>query len=353
MRLCIASQYLSGGSGGIARVARLTAKVAHQQGYTVAALAAADTQPVDDLPVPVRVFGQQRLRFVLACQREALSTGHFIYDFPGTGRAHVPIPILARPYAVWVCGIEIWEGMRPDYRRVIEGAHTIFSISNYSKARAEALHGCFARAQVCWLSTYEDVAAEVRRDRQSGPPTALIIARIAEDRYKGHEPLIAAWPAVVSKISDARLVIAGGGVRLGEVRAAAAASPAAANIDVLGFVPEADLETLWQRASVFAMPSLGEGFGLVYVEAMRHGLPVIGSIHDAAPEVNLDGVTGYNVDIGRPDDLVDRLIALLGDPGHAAAIGQRGLQRWRENFSYSGFQSRFAPLLNGFTGGNS
>jgi phosphatidyl-myo-inositol dimannoside synthase len=350
MRLCIASQYMSGGSGGIARVARLTAKVAHQQGYQVTALAAADMQPVDDLPVPVRVFGQQRLRFVLACQREALSAGHFIYDFPGTGRGHFPVPSLARPYAVWVHGIEIWEHMRPEYRRVIEGAHTIFANSNYSKARAEALHGCFARAQVCWLSTYEDVPAEIMPDRKAGPPTALIISRIAEDRYKGHELLIAAWPAVVSKIRDARLVIAGGGVRLGEVRAVAAASPVAANIDVLGFVPEDDLEPLWQRATVFAMPSLGEGFGLVYIEAMRHGLPVIGSIHDAASEVNLEGVTGYNVDTGRPDDLVDRLVALLGDPGHAAAMGQRGLQRWREHFSYSGFQSRFAPLLNGFTG---
>jgi phosphatidyl-myo-inositol dimannoside synthase len=145
-------------------------------------------------------------------------------------------------------------------------------------------------------------------------------------------------------------VIAGGGIRLEEVRALAMSSPAAANIDVLGFVPEEDLEQLWRRATVFAMPSLGEGFGLVYVEAMRHGLPVIGSIHDAASEVNLDGETGYNVDVERPDDLVDRLVGLLGNLDHAEAVGKRGLQRWQSQYSFAGFQARFTPLLDAFTG---
>jgi phosphatidyl-myo-inositol dimannoside synthase len=350
MRVCVAAQFLAGGTGGIARVARLTARSAHAAGYHVSALAAAETTVVGDLPVPVQGFQNNRLKFVLACQMEAVRTGHFIYDFPGTGRGHLPLPSVARPYAVWVHGVEVWENMRSDYRRVIEGAHAIFVNSRYTKDRAEALHGCFARAQVCALATYENEPASVLIDRQAGPPTALIISRIAEDRYKGHEVLIAAWPAVMSKVRDARLVIAGGGIRLEEVRALAMSSPAAANIDVLGFVPEEDLEQLWRRATVFAMPSLGEGFGLVYVEAMRHGLPVIGSIHDAASEVNLDGETGYNVDVERPDDLVDRLVGLLGNLDHAEAVGKRGLQRWQSQYSFAGFQARFTPLLDAFTG---
>jgi phosphatidylinositol alpha-1,6-mannosyltransferase len=72
------------------------------------------------------------------------------------------------------------------------------------------------------------------------------------------------------------------------------------------------------------MPSRGEGFGLIYIEAMRRGLPVIASVHDAAPEVNLDNVTGYNVDLDRPDELPDRITRLLGDPDHAAALGRAG-----------------------------
>jgi phosphatidyl-myo-inositol dimannoside synthase len=350
MRLCVASQFISAGSGGIARVARLTAKAAHDVGYEVAALAAAETSPVVDLAMPVRHFNGNRLQFVLAAQREALRASCFVYDFAGTARAHFPIPNLSRPYAVWVCGIEVWEQMRPQHRRVIEGATKIFAISHYTKARAQALHGCFERSEVCWIGTYEDRPADPMPGTGQGPPTVLIIARLAEDRYKGHELLIDVWPAVISKIKDARLVMAGGGSRLNELRARVAASPVADQIDVLGFVPEARLEALWHSANVFAMPSLGEGFGLVYIEAMRHGIPVIGSIHDAAHEVNIDGETGYNIDINRPDDLIDRLQALLADPAHARRLGQAGQQRWAQNYSYSKFKSRFTPMLDQFTG---
>ena len=61
-------------------------------------------------------------------------------------------------------------------------------------------------------------------------------------------------------------------------------------IEFRGFVPDEQIEDVWASATLFAMPGVMEGFGLVYIEAMRHGLPVIASVHDAAPEINLDGI---------------------------------------------------------------
>jgi phosphatidylinositol alpha-1,6-mannosyltransferase len=135
---------------------------------------------------------------------------------------------------------------------------------------------------------------------------------------------------------------------LAELQARVAASPVAGAIDVLGFVPDVELDALYASASVFAMPSRGEGFGLVYIEAMRHGLPVVASIHDAAPEVNLDGVTGYNVDMDRPDELPARLIRLLSDPAHAAALGAAGRQRWEDHFRATAFERRLDADLSDF-----
>ena len=111
---------------------------------------------------------------------------------------------------------------------------------------------------------------------------------------------------------------------------------------------ERELEELYASATVFALPSRGEGFGLVYIEAMRHGVPVIASIHDAAPEINLDGQTGYNVDLDRPDELGDRLLQLLRDRDHARALGENGRRRWSQHFRFSAFRQRFEPLLNEF-----
>jgi phosphatidylinositol alpha-1,6-mannosyltransferase len=119
-----------------------------------------------------------------------------------------------------------------------------------------------------------------------------------------------------------------------------------------GFVPDHALEACYAQATVFAMPSRGEGFGLVYIEAMRHGLPVIASVHDAAPEVVRDGQTGYTVNLDRPEELPERLIHLLKDRAHGQQLGQNGQRRWAEHYRYCHFQERFRPILLEFLKGH-
>jgi phosphatidylinositol alpha-1,6-mannosyltransferase len=174
-----------------------------------------------------------------------------------------------------------------------------------------------------------------------------MVSRVNEP-YKGHDELIDCWPRVAAAIPGARLTFAGRGGRLEAVRARAEASPVAAAIEVLGFVPDDQLDDLYASADVFAMPSRGEGFGFVYTEAMRHGLPVIASQHDAGREVNVDGETGYNVNMDRPEELPDRLIRLLSDPAHAASLGAASRRRWETHFRASAFESRLDRHLSDF-----
>jgi glycosyltransferase involved in cell wall biosynthesis len=78
-------------------------------------------------------------------------------------------------------------------------------------------------------------------------------------------------------------------------------------------VSEATLHALYQRAAAYAMPASAEGFGLVYLEAMSHRLPVIASTADAAREIVVDGETGFLI---APDDraaLANRVVTLLTD----------------------------------------
>ena len=147
------------------------------------------------------------------------------------------------------------------------------------------------------------------------------------------------------------MVFVGGGPGRSVIEAKAAQSPAHSRIEFRGFVPEEELDSVWAETTVFAMPSRGEGFGLVYIEAMRHGIPVVASVHDAAPEVNLDGVTGFNVNLDKPDELPERLIFLLQNPARAAEMGRQAQERWRRHFRYSCFRERFVPILREFLGG--
>jgi len=112
------------------------------------------------------------------------------------------------------------------------------------------------------------------------------------------------------------------------------------------------MEAVWARATAFAMLSRVEGFGLVFAEAMRQGVPVLASIEDASPEVNLDGVTGFNVSRSDRDGIIDRIVNLMKDRELASALGAAGLERWRKNFRFSRFQQRLDRLIHPWLAAN-
>jgi phosphatidylinositol alpha-1,6-mannosyltransferase len=342
-----------GGSGGIARVARLMSRVLMEEAATGRLTVRSASYLDCDLPsinLPVKVTRGSKLRFAWEAYKASLICNYFLYDFLGIMRAHPRLPLMRRPCLTWIHGIEVWETTNPAYLRCARRADFLVSNSVYTRERADQLHGGFHRAHICWLGTETDDVPPLP-SLSDRPPTVLILGRMYQMRYKGHDELIDCWPRVVAAVPDARLVIVGKGPIEQALQRKAAASPAARSIVFKGFVPDEAMSKVWDETAILAMPSRGEGFGLVYIEAMRRGLPVIASIHDAAPEVNLEGVTGYNVDLNKPDQLPERIIYLLKNPDQAAALGRNGHQRWREQFTYTAFKQRFLSLLNDFLGG--
>lgn len=352
-KVFLACESTVAGKGGIGRVARLIARVLGEErsrGVLEAdGLALSDPEPARDLGMAMETSRSSRPRYVYRVQRAALTHTHFIYDNLGMARAHGRLPFLRRPFMTFIYGIEVWEGTRRNRIRTARRSDFMISISRYARKRAQRAHGVFSGARVCWLGTEADELPTSARDL-TGPPSVMILGRIVEGRDKGHGELVRCWPSVVAAVPDARLVVVGQGSGLEALRLQAAASPVSAHIDLRGFVPEDRIESVWGEATAFAMPSRGEGFGLVYVEAMRHGLPVIASLHDAAPEVNVNGETGYNVDLERPGELADRIIRILRDRDLADRLGRAGRTRWMEHFRFSSFRDRFLPLLGEFLG---
>jgi phosphatidylinositol alpha-1,6-mannosyltransferase len=311
-------------------------------------LALADTRCAPDCPVSVRAAGGSKVRFALTSLAGGFGCTHFLYDaasvaqlhqFPGRGR---------KPAMMYIHGIEVWEQAPARYIEAARRMTILVANSQYTREKAERLHGGFARARVCWLATESDTPAPAGVPLEERAPNVLIVGRLVGDRPKGHRELIACWPEVMAAVPGATLHIVGDGPGAAQLQALAANSPAAPNIVFHGFVPEEALDSHYAQARVFAMPSRGEGFGLVYIEAMRHGLPVVASVHDAAPEVVVEGQTGYVVDQDRPGELADRLVRLLQKPEHAAQLGEAGRRRWAEHFCYSAFRQRFRPLLHEF-----
>ena len=126
-----------------------------------------------------------------------------------------------------------------------------------------------------------------------------------------------------------RLALAGSadGFGAAEELAAVEGSSRRADIDVVGYVSAAELEALYNRAAIFAFPSLDEGFGMPVLDAMAHGVAVVASNRSALPEVV--GDAGVLVDPMDVDALGGALARLAGDEGLRGELGGRGVLRAR------------------------
>ena len=344
--ILLCAQYMRAGQGGIAEVARMTAR-ALAGSHCVRALACMDPGDFNDGQVPVTAFAGSRARFLWHLATAGRRASHVIHDFAGTARAQQFLAGAARPHALWVHGCEAWRNPPPKYVKAIRKADLVLVNSQHTLERAaDALRGA-KNIRVCPLATGSD-DAPARVGIPDGPPTVLLLGRIDDALAKGHDTLVSLWPRIAAAVPGARLVFAGGGNRVDDICALAAASPAASSIEITGYVPEASLEAIWARATVFAMPGFEEGFGLVYAEAMRRGIPVLASREDAGQEVNLDGVSGFNVSRQAPAEMADALIGLLRDRDLAGKMGRAGHQRWYEHYRYSQFQRRLLAATRDF-----
>jgi glycosyltransferase involved in cell wall biosynthesis len=121
-----------------------------------------------------------------------------------------------------------------------------------------------------------------------------------------------------------RLALAGApdGFGAAEELRAVEESPARARIDVLGYVSSSQLDSLYNRAGIFAFPSLDEGFGMPILDAMAHGVPVLTSNCSAMPEVA--GDAALLVD---PMNIGDALLRLACDESLRDDLARRGLER--------------------------
>jgi phosphatidyl-myo-inositol dimannoside synthase len=347
--LTIASQTFLGSRGGIARVCELTARVAAEGGYSPSLLSVQDEGGRfhdDDF---WRGCGGSRTKFLASCWRAGLSGHRLFYDQLGSARAHMWPTQFAKPCGVWLHGIEVWDQLRPDRLHAAHRMGYMLANTHFTRERAIGYHKLFESARVCPLATTED-DPPAETAALDGPPTVLILGRLdnINQAYKGHKELIDIWPSVVDAVPGARLIAVGTGPSLEWHRSLAASSRAAGYIDIRGFEPESRLPDIWKSTVVFAMPSRGEGFGLSYIEAMRWGVPVIASTHDAGREVNIHNETGLNVDLEHQSELADALIELLRDRDLARRMGAAGQRRWREHFCYSAFRKRFLGELKYF-----
>jgi phosphatidylinositol alpha-1,6-mannosyltransferase len=301
-----------------------------------------------------RTAAGSQWRFVLAALDLLLRRRPqlLIIDHLGLGRAFeiFPLSLLKPKTALFIHGTEFWAIESGSREQVVRNSDMILTNSDFTAGTVrDRMPEVASRVRAVLLcidptltSRWESMGTATPGDRE---PAVLIVARMHDgEPGKGHETLIDAWSRVRESVPAARLWIVGDGTARPELERRAR-EKCAEGIDFLGKISDEDLSDRYDRASLFAMPSQQEGFGLVYAEAMWHGLPCIGSSSDAAREVIREGVTGTIVPYGDAGTLAGRIVAMLEDANGRLRMGENARIEARTRFAFPRFRADLLSAL--------
>ena len=256
-------------------------------------------------------------------------------------------------------GIEVWERRRGPYQWAVHQMNGVISISHYTLDRYRQAYqvplsqtafilpnslDLVRTGQVSYLGTESF-------DGQAGSnPNALRLLTVArlvpKELGKGVDTVIRALPELLSGFPDLRYIVIGDGSDRTRLEHLAREMRVDHAVEFRGFVSETELEREYSNCAVYVMPSASEGFGLVFIEAMAHGKPVVAARVGGTPEVVQDGVTGLLIDFGDVTALTQSVKRLLEDADLRLRMGQASLQRVRENYTYDIFCQRVAQILS-------
>jgi len=332
-----------GGHGGIAQYNRdfLSALASCQGIDEVFVLPRAGGQRPEGLPSKIRQLTsiKNRVGYSLAALRTQLTHSPIDLIFCG----HTFMAPLAAALAklggshLWmqVHGIEAWKESSALHRRSIEAADLVTSVSRYTRKKLLQWVGIDPfRVKVLpntvdpRFRTAGKPGYLVDRHALAGRKVLMTVSRLAaSEQYKGNDRIIRALRSVLREHPDAIYLVAGDGDDRPRLEALALQYGVADKVMFVGHVAPIELPDYYRLADVFVMPSTGEGFGIVFLEAMASGVPVIGGNKDGSLDPLADGEAGTAVD---PDDieaLTSGICATLRGPTTLS----EGLSRFSQN----------------------
>jgi phosphatidylinositol alpha-1,6-mannosyltransferase len=339
-----------GGGGGIAQYNRDFVRALCAHGARVDAACYGVARDDGTLPAGTRIVHASRSRagFVRAAARAPDC------DLVFCGHLHLA-PVAAwcarrRRASMWLQlhGIDAWPRPGVLRRAACGGVRLATAVSRFTRARVLDWWDAAPERLRVLPNTVDEAFSPGARDAAlaarlgiDGGPVLLTVGRLAAaERYKGHDRIIEALPALLADFPALTYVVAGEGDDRGRLEALAAARGLARHVRFVGAVAHAELPALYRLADGFAMPSTGEGFGIAFLEAMACGTPALGLDADGSRDPLADGELGV---VCRAEGLVDGLRTLL-EPSRER--GAALAMRVRERFGRPAFEAHVGRLLD-------
>ena len=176
--------------------------------------------------------------------------------------------------------------------------------------------------------------ADVRRSLGLGEDQILLLAVGRLAYMKGFHVLLKALPSVIRQEPSVHLAIAGSGYFGPYLRYLTRSLDLEGHVSFLGHLPDETLTRLYLSSDIFISPSLAEAFGIVILEAMAAGLPVIATKTGGIPEIITHGVSGLLVKKGSPSALASALLELIESPRLARTMASNAQTLTRQTYSW-------------------
>jgi glycosyltransferase involved in cell wall biosynthesis len=261
------------------------------------------------------------------------------------------------PYWVVLHGYESWKIERPIQQRAVVAADLLLPVSAITRERVMENYGVPAERMHLVHDTFDPERFTIgprpahllkRFGLSEDDKIILTVGRLsAAERYKGHDRLIRALPVIRARVPNTKYLIVGGGDDRSRLETMATEHDVADTVIFTGRVPNEELPDYYRLCDLYAMPSTGEGFGIVFLEALAAGKPALAGNRDGAVDALNGGELGVLVDPHDERAVAEAATAMLLRAHPHPLLNQPEKLRARviERFGPERFKQALAQLL--------
>ncbi|MEJ8816984.1 glycosyltransferase family 4 protein [Lacibacter sp. H407] len=303
------------------------------------------------------VFNGQKISFVFSAVMQAFKQDVIVLGHLNLALIGVLIKLLApNKKIIVIChGIEVFEPVSGLKKKVLEHADQILAVSTFTKQQLIEQQQLDAEKITVFPNTIDPYFQlpsqfikpnylQQRYGLSADEKIIFTLTRLnSSEGYKGYDTLISVLPQLIQKNIRFKYILAGkaDAAELQRMQTLITSLGLADKVIMPGFIADVEVTDHYLLADVFVMPSKGEGFGIVYLEAMGCGLSVIAGNKDGSTEALQFGKLGTLIDPDSSDELTAALVNVLTTEHHSREVQQNMLTY----FSFEKFKERLKRIL--------
>lgn len=308
-----------------------------------------------------KAFNGQKIKFILASVWASLKSNVLILS-------HANLLLVAKlvsfvkpnhRFILIAHGIEVWDHLSNWKANFIKNNAEVWAVSSYTKQRLIAQYG-FNEKNIQVLNNSLSPFAVFptdfskpgylleRYNINTSQPVLYTLSRLSSsEKYKGYDVVISAL-AKLKKLNQAFTYILAGkadAVEQARIEQLIAAHDLENEVKLIGYLPEEEITAHFLLADVFIMPSTGEGFGIVFIEAAACGSKVIGGNADGSTDALLNGKLGQMVNPTSEEEVMQAIKMAIANANHQPKTQQ---ELTLQHFGFEQYVEKIRELIGGF-----